>query len=200
MAVDEWLLETAEVPTLRIYRWQGGWGSLGYFGKLGEARVAVPGVEWVRRWTGGGIVDHRADWTYTLVVPRPHPLALAKGAASYAIIHGALLAALREQDVRCRPSCGVASFGSGVCFNNPVEHDLVDPEGRKVAGAGQRRTSRALLHQGSVVLADAPEGLAESLARQLDPGWESADLRPPPAFLTERVARKYADGRWTARR
>ena len=60
MAVDEWLLGEVQVPLLRIYRWQGEWGSLGYFGSLSEAQKNFPGLQWVRRWTGGGTVDHRA--------------------------------------------------------------------------------------------------------------------------------------------
>jgi hypothetical protein len=51
MAVDEWLLENATLPVLRVYRWRGEWGSVGYFGKLAEARHSFPGISWVRRWT-----------------------------------------------------------------------------------------------------------------------------------------------------
>lgn len=38
MAVDEWLLETGQLPMMRIYRWDGAWGSLGYFSNLEEAQ------------------------------------------------------------------------------------------------------------------------------------------------------------------
>ena len=60
MAVDEWLLQHADCPVLRVYQWAGDWASLGYFGKLSAARAGISGVKWVRRWTGGGAVD-RAD-------------------------------------------------------------------------------------------------------------------------------------------
>jgi len=59
MAVDEWLTsQTAEGPILRIYDWDGDWVSLGYFQSLAEAqRLFGNEVSYVRRWTGGGIVD-----------------------------------------------------------------------------------------------------------------------------------------------
>ena len=82
MAVDEWLLETATLPVLRVYRWAGEWASIGYFGEVTAARAAFPGVNLVRRWTGGGMVDHRADWTYTIVAPHSEPLAGCRGAES----------------------------------------------------------------------------------------------------------------------
>jgi lipoyl(octanoyl) transferase len=53
------------MPVLRVYGWQGNWGSLGYFGKSPKRVAGFPEIDWVRRWTGGGTVDHRADWTYT---------------------------------------------------------------------------------------------------------------------------------------
>src|SRR6478672_8158419 len=80
MAVDEWLLETAFLPVLRVYEWDGDWASVGYFGKIAEARSTVPEVSWVRRWTGGGLVDHRSDWTYSLALPNSEKLATERGA------------------------------------------------------------------------------------------------------------------------
>ena len=108
MAVDEWLLETADLPVLRVYGWAGDWASLGYFGKIAEARVAIPGVGWVRRWTGGGMVDHRADWTYTVVVPQAEPLARWRGAESYRRIHAALEETLLAEGISARMSGGAA--------------------------------------------------------------------------------------------
>jgi lipoate-protein ligase A len=91
MAVDEWLAETCGTPVLRSYRWTPGWGSFGYFVKT----VDLPewGLRWVRRWTGGGIVDHRTDWTYTLFVPNGFGLAEVKGGESSRAIHAALFVA-----------------------------------------------------------------------------------------------------------
>ena len=68
MALDQWLAETCDAPVLRRYRWTPGGGSFGYCVKTAD--LPASGLKWVRRWTGGGIVDHRADWTYTLFVPR----------------------------------------------------------------------------------------------------------------------------------
>ena len=75
MAVDQFLLERAQrYPILRVYQWSEPSISFGYFHKLEEVELTYPPngglLNYVRRWTGGGIVDHRLDLTYTLVVPR----------------------------------------------------------------------------------------------------------------------------------
>jgi lipoyl(octanoyl) transferase len=202
MAVDEWLLETARSPVLRVYRWQGNWGSLGYFGKISEARAALAGLDWVRRWTGGGLVDHRADWTYTLVVPAGEKLCQLGGSVSYRLIHEALAKALEEEGIEIRMSSGDQQTGAALCFRNPVGHDLMDGAGRKLAGAGQRRTKSGLLHQGSLALpcADAAGQLrAGRLATALAKQWEQVDVMPPAEEIGRMTRVRYANPAWTER-
>ena len=195
MAVDEWLVETCREPFLRSYRWAPGWGSFGYFVRMAD--LPEGDLKWVRRWTGGGIVDHRQDWTYTLFVPRGHALAEARGAESYRVIHGAVAAALRAGGHPADLAGPSAPAAGGDCFARPVEHDLLDAAGRKIAGAGQRRTARGLLHQGSVSLALPRENaLAEALSGQV----EMVDLSPDPAWLASRIASRYGTKAWTGRR
>ncbi len=204
MAVDEWLWETAAEPVLRIYRWSGNWGSIGCFGRLDEARAALPGLDWVRRWTGGGTVDHRRDWTYTLVVPAGEPLAALRGAESYRVIHRALAAALIEEG-RTAELAGLSpAAAGGLCFVKPVEHDLLDAGGCKLAGAGQRRNRAGLLHQGSVALpvTDASASIlrARRLAAALAGSFRETEFHPPAEDLRARIARRYGNPEWTARR
>ncbi len=192
--MDEWLLETATTPVLRVYDWRGAWASLGYFGKLAEAQAAVPGVRWVRRWTGGGVVDHRADWTYSVVAPAGTDLANLRGVESYRQIHLALAAALRGEGVAVRLSAGHAQTGAALCFENPVGHDLVAGDGKKLAGAGQRRTRHGLLHQGSV--AAACDGIiskkrAAALAAALAACWEIHPYAPPADVIARLVDSRY---------
>ena len=203
MAADEWLLETAAAPVLRVYRWAGDWASLGYFGKLAEAEAAFSGVSWVRRWTGGGVVDHRDDWTYTLAVPKSETLAQARGAESYRAIHAALVAAIETKNSIARLSGGDAQTGAAACFANPVEHDIIDGAGRKLAGAGQRRTRFGLLHQGSVAGRLEP-GASLARARALADALagEVGDFagRAEPGDWSRREAARYAAAGWTERR
>jgi lipoate-protein ligase A len=204
MAVDEWLLETASAPVLRVYQWAGSWATIGYFGDLTAARAALPGVEWVRRWTGGGVVDHRADWTYTVVAPAGEPLASSRGAESYRRIHQALEETLRLEGMAASLSTGEGQTGSALCFANPVPHDLVAAGGSKLAGAGQRRSRSGLLHQGSVAApaasADASRRRAGLLAGCLATNWEHVSLEPPAALIARLVADRYAHPAWTTRR
>lgn len=196
MAVDEWLLETAVVPVLRVYRWDGDWASVGYFGEMSRAREAFPGIRYVRRWTGGGMVDHRADWTYTLVIPASEPLATARGAESYRRIHAALADALNGEALGISLSRGGGETGEARCFSNPVSHDLVDAGGGKIAGAGQRRTRQGLLHQGSVALPCQAERLSAALAAD----WQAVDFLPDKEWLAEKLRARYARDTWTDRR
>lgn len=203
MAVDEWLLETARTPVLRVYEWAGQWASIGYFGKIEEARVAFPGTEIVRRWTGGGMVDHRGDWTYTLVAPQGEPLAGARGAESYRRIHAALAEILTTEGIPARLSTGEEETGATLCFENPVHHDLLGPDGRKIAGAGQRRSKTGLLHQGSVsipAIAGGSEARAKNLASRFSVHCEGFSDFPDPADLASRSAERYSRHEWLERR
>ncbi|HVJ45041.1 MAG TPA: hypothetical protein VM511_01565 [Luteolibacter sp.] len=87
MAVDEWLLETCDSAILRIYEWEDGWGSLGCFCRLNQAIESNDSLRWVRRSTGGGVVEHQNDWTYTLVIPETENLGRVRSAQSYQQIH-----------------------------------------------------------------------------------------------------------------
>jgi lipoyl(octanoyl) transferase len=199
MAVDEWLLEHVKQPVLRIYQWKGEWGSLGYFGKLSEAMEGLPGVEFVRRWTGGGIVDHRGDWTYSLIVPRDRELARMKAGESYRAIHQILLGVLGAEGGAPDLSSGQIKSGS-MCFENPVEHDLMDAEGAKLAGAAQRRGKLGLLHQGSVATAGDSRLRGELFAERLAESWWEADLVVDEDRVAALVGSKYGRKEWLARR
>ena len=201
MAVDQWLLESTPEPVLRVYRWAGDWLSLGYFGRLRDAdalRRESPGLQVVRRPTGGGLVDHRRDRTYTLAIPRTHPLATLRGAESYRAIHAALAEALRRSGTEVELVTATPEASSPECFVSPVQWDLVDRAGGKVAGAGQRRTRHGLLHQGSVQGAgEAVLGcFAEHLGEQRLPGGVAL---PTGEQLAER-AEKFARPAWLERR
>src|SRR5262245_20435353 len=69
MAIDEALLEHSTTPALRFYSWNRPALSFGYFGRLADAMKSGNSREIVRRWTGGGIVLHGADLTYSLILP-----------------------------------------------------------------------------------------------------------------------------------
>ena len=69
MAIDEALLETAVIPTIRFYRWRSPALSFGYFGKFSDVAIYAAERDLVRRWTGGGIVFHGDDLTYSIVIP-----------------------------------------------------------------------------------------------------------------------------------
>lgn len=203
MAVDEWLLTHAGAPVLRVYRWDGAWASVGYFGSHAAAQDAFPGTSVVRRWTGGGTVDHRADWTYSLVIPRPHPLATVGGAESYRLVHAAVAEMLASCGTTARMSAGGDATGAPLCFENPVCHDLLGEDGRKLAGAGQRRTRHGLLHQGSVAGACSEEisrQRSEALADLLADSWSPFPLACDAGKIADITASRYARASWTQRR
>ena len=172
MAVDQVLMSrVGNDPILRIYDWSEPSVSFGYFHTLQDARFAFPSskespVDYVRRWTGGGIVDHRIDLTYTLVVPRECGLSHERGASSYRIIHQVLARVLNALGQNVELSDYDHGDGS-VCFNNPVAFDLADTHGVKIAGAGQRRTRHGLLHQGSLLSNLGTDLIGQEFASQL---------------------------------
>lgn len=168
MAADFLLLQRYPEPSrarFRHYDWRGPAFTFGFSQKIAYVReqlaALAPGEhpDLTRRPTGGGIVDHRDDWTFALVIPRGHALYDARATESYRQVHAALAEALRDQGQpavlkeRCEPSGDGAACEPGptVCFVRPELHDVLHAgTGQKVAGAAQKRSKHGLLFQGSI--------------------------------------------------
>src|SRR5436853_7239892 len=87
MAIDEALLETAAVPTIRFYQWDHPALSFGYFGRFADVANHSNDRDHVRRWTGGGIVFHGDDLTYLVVVPASEQAFSESSISIYEKIH-----------------------------------------------------------------------------------------------------------------
>ena len=196
MAIDEVLLMHAERPILRVYGWAQSAVTYGYFERWQPVAAAYPGREWVRRWTGGGIVPHGEDWTYSLIVPRSDPFARLNAAESYRVIHELLGSAFCADGVSAGVTPEAAPKVSQACFENPAQYDLL-AAGQKIAGAAQRRSRFGMLHQGSVQGITMPMGFAERLAgilaRSVSPRGFSAEELEEACQLAEA---KYATDAW----
>lgn len=152
MAIDQALLETTQVPVLRVYQWAQPTVSLGYRHELEALRPALPDWPVVRRWTGGGVVWHDADSTYSLIVPNCDPWSATRPVESYRLLHSSLAECMNVNGhADCRLAGKDDEKGGTSCFEAPALFDIVCST-RKIAGAGQRRTRDGLLHQGSIKL------------------------------------------------
>lgn len=198
MALDEALLESVSLPTLRVYRWDGPAVSFGCSQSLAAVRSLHPELPLVRRWTGGGIVEHRGDWTFSLVVPTGETLATLRPTETYRRIHEALQIALAELDVATRLVEADDCRTGAACFTAPALHDIHNAQGEKLCGGAQRRTRRGFLHQGSlqgVVLSkDFGRQLAETMASEVTTPAEEASALDRAKFLRRE---KYATLSWT---
>jgi lipoyl(octanoyl) transferase len=152
MAMDEALLEAMArlgQPVLRFYGWTEPAGTFGYFQKFSEVERATHLRPLIRRPTGGGIVPHDADWTYSAVFPPGHEWHLLKAEESYRRIHEWLQLAFAELKVETELAPDKKKSLPGQCFAGHEKFDLLW-RGQKIAGAAQRRNKSGLLIQGSV--------------------------------------------------
>jgi lipoate-protein ligase A len=180
MAIDEALLEYATEPLIRFYRWQSLALSFGYFGRFADVAHYQRERDLVRRWTGGGIVFHGDDLTYSIVIPAVDAAFAESSMSIYETIHRGLVDALIEtgqpavvagvggpgpSSVTIATRTGISDAGYS-CFENPMRADVII-DGRKVAGAAQRRTGRGLLQQGSIQGIDLQNDFAQRFTQAL---------------------------------
>ncbi len=157
MALDEALLENDSrlgEPVLRFYGWTEPAATFGYFQKFSEVERATHLRPLIRRPTGGGIVPHDADWTYSFVVPPNHEWYSSKAIESYRRIHEWIQSAFATLKIKMElaTESKVQSPKSKVvsaCFIGYEKSDVLW-HGKKIAGAAQRRNKSGLLIQGSV--------------------------------------------------
>lgn len=162
MAVDEALLlhvRDLNKPILRFYAWLEPAASFGYFQRYAEVAKATPLRPLVRRPTGGGIVPHDHDWTYSVVLPPDHFWHGLKAVESYQRIHEWVKSAFIETGISVELAAEARRETPGQCFAGAERFDVIANE-RKIAGAAQRRTRDGMLIQGSV---QPPDGISRQI-------------------------------------
>lgn len=167
MAIDEALLDAMPRlgrAVLRFYSWSEPAASFGYFQKFSEVERRVALRPLVRRPTGGGIVPHDHDWTYSASFPVSSHWYDLKATESYCHIHQCIRDAFGKLGISTELAASARIAAPGECFAGYEKSDVLW-HGRKIAGAAQRRNRCGLLIQGSVQPPPIP------LSRE---AWESA--------------------------
>lgn len=218
MALDEAVaMSFADACVLRFYRWSGPGVTFGYAQSLQEVGRALPekarGWPLARRPTGGGVVVHDDDVTFSCVFPAPEAF---RPERVYAELHGALRKSLAEQGLEAELKSGPASAKdyapstggvSSACFSNPVPQDLLGQGGEKILGGALRRYERVVLYQGSLQLAGArgrsaglESALSMGLASLFDVRWDSVGAGEGLLDECEKLARsRYMTEKWNSR-
>jgi lipoyl(octanoyl) transferase len=205
MAIDEALLEAVTgwgQPVLRFYGWTEPAATFGYAQRIREVETWTQLRPLIRRPTGGGLVPHAVDWTYSLVFPPCHSWYQLKAVESYRCAHEWIHRAFDSLGVPTRLSPTEKQAPLGQCFVGAERFDLLWNES-KLAGAAQRRNRYGLLIQGSVqpgipswVRGDWEKALLEAvpLAEKID--WKA--LQPGNALVNraEQLARDKYSQSW----
>jgi lipoate-protein ligase A len=200
MAIDEVLLTKACPPILRFYRWNAPSVSFGYFVRFAEAGEIAGIRAVVRRWTGGGIVPHGEDLTYSIIIGAQDDAFALPAKIIYQRVHSTLSNALHEHGIVTALTEMNAPKISDACFSNPVVSDVI--EGcRKIAGAAQRKTRIGLLHQGSIQRGNLDERFPNAFAQLLGAGIVEDRIEASVLHAAEELATtKYATVDWLQRR
>ncbi len=213
MAIDQALLESAQVSSVRFYRWFSPAVSFGYSGKFADVSSYRTQRDLVRRWTGGGIVFHGQDLTYSIVIPVTDPVFNESAVSIYEKIHlalrnalvasgrGAVVTGVGDPGRGAAMEAGVTDPGyNGHCFSNPAHADVL-VNGRKIAGAAQRRTRRGLLQQGSIQGIDLSEDFRARFTRELSRNCAERRIDDETLNRAREIAVwKYGTGEWLRRR
>ena len=177
MAVDEHLFsELGSKPgtTVRFYSWERPTASLGYSQNVAKvldlASCRGYGVDVVRRITGGKLVLHWREVTYS-VVSSDIEVFSETLAESYRLISLGLIRGLRKMGLQAQlAGSPPASYSKGnmPCFAHPAR-DEIEIDGRKIVGSAQKRAAGGFLQHGSIPLQD-DEGLLSRISLARDQG------------------------------
>lgn len=159
-------------PILHLYEWEGPALTYGYFidpaKYINLEKAAARGVSLGRRPTGGGILFHTSDFAFSLLVPSGHPAFSRNTLDNYRFVNGIVLevvstlfdvpgSILTSENFASRsPEC------DHFCMAKPTQYDLVY-QGKKIAGAAQRKKAQGYLHQGTISLAAPKLDLLQEL-------------------------------------
>lgn len=156
MAVDEALLRNFgddNLPIFRLYSWQRAL-SLGRFSDAKKSidfeQLAKGGISIVRRISGGGILAHENELSYSLIFPRRF-LQERGVRESYRQLCSFLLLFYQKLGLEAQFAADsqAQSRHSDICLAGVEAYDILI-EGKKIGGNAQRHTKTAVLQHGTI--------------------------------------------------
>ena len=156
MAVDEALLhnfQEDEMPILRLYRWETSL-SLGRFSNTRKSVdlkiLRKQNIPLVRRMTGGGVLVHGGDLSYSLILPRAS-LKHVGVKESYHYLSSFLINLYEKLKLSAEFAydLNLESSKSNICMASHEPYDIII-DGKKIGGNAQRYTSDVLFQHGSI--------------------------------------------------
>jgi len=201
MALDEALLSCYDagrsLPVLRLYGWNPPALSVGRYQVAASALklelCAADGVPVVRRMTGGGIIFHAQELTYSIVCS-PEQIGDVSGVKDgFRRLCGFLLGTYQRLGLEAAFAADLNQPGvrlgerTAFCFAGKEEFDVL-VNGRKIGGNAQRRLRGAILQHGSIPLESRVQDALRYL-KEPAPGADGAvslaelGLRPELAAL-----------------
>lgn len=166
MAFDETLLRSYTThlspPTFRVYGWDPAALSLGYSQDARKELGAAASDPFVRRITGGGIIKHGNELTYSLVCAKKDLGIPESVVSAYKAISLFLITFYKKLGLDAAFACDAAAPGekfgipSAFCFESKEKYDIVIG-GRKLGGSAQKRSRNVIFQHGSIPLASLKE-------------------------------------------
>ncbi len=149
MEFDKSLLELGE-PTFRLYTWKLNSFTLGRSQK--QENVEKFGDDWARRETGGGLLLHGYDVSYSITVPTKL-LGNKSVKESYEYLCSFLLHFYKKLGlhVEYAKDINLELSKSFFCQEGFEPYDMMY-DGKKIGGNAQRRTKTTILQHGSIPL------------------------------------------------
>ncbi len=215
MGLDEALLGSRLEgrAILRFYRWLRPGVTFGYGQRFALARElaasrGMGAADLVRRATGGGVVFHDGDVTFSLVFPWER---LCAPGLCYKNIHRGVHTGLKAARVinsiwTGEPRAAAGGALEKACFAGvPELMDLVRGDGLKILGGALRRRGTVGLYQGSFrpdLVAVSIPTIQRAIADGLSTEFSSLtfDIAPETYAEGERLAERYRSDRWTKKR
>ena len=170
MAIDEALLlsfnPATSLPVLRFYGWEPPALSLGRFQNAADtlnlSRCRSAAVPVVRRVTGGGVIYHADELTYSIVCAPRHLPPAASVKESFRHLTAFLLRCYERLGLAPRYAGDHENSRSGertpFCFAGQETYDILIG-GKKIGGNAQRRLKETIFQHGSIPLRNrAAEG------------------------------------------
>jgi len=160
MAVDEYLFEQArqkQVTYVRFYTWLRPTASLGCSQEVSRV-VALDecqrrGVDVVRRMTGGKMVLHHLEVTYS-VSSGESDIFTSTLEGSYRLISSALIKGLELmglEPVLASSTSRLYARSDLPCFAYPARNEI-EIKGKKIIGSAQKRSGNCFIQHGSIPL------------------------------------------------